>query len=404
MATLAAGVIVSLLPAAGKLCFEYLSKKIKGDHTQETFQNLRIALENLIQKLCSAAGQLIDKLSFCTLFLILAWKGESIGKSIFYGLFAAAIMRLIGNKLLNQETHTQQTPAHEPGANPIRGATPIPRDMRIDMTRGTISPATRLRIPTDGTATDVTLNAALIGDFCDIQIACTGKFMLLNNFEAESTITVLEAGEVYIDGTIGRIFGYRGGVININLCRGNISINGNIDGCRVVSVTECKGDITLTGKIDCHSTLIIDSCGRNIHLGDKIDCRSILNIRSCAGNVAITGKIDHGSRVTVGGAANVTVGGKIDCLAYWGWRSTLNVVCSGALIIKGKIHGNGKLMAKCHYFSTPEVGGNAIIDVVCMDYLIRSTSYFLWSGSHKVVCQGQDMGLKLRPNINHRIY
>ena len=36
--------------------------------------------------------------------------------------------------------------------------------------------------------------------------------------------------------------------------------------------------------------------------------------------------------------------------------------------------GNGKLMAKCLYFSTPEARGNAIIDVVCMDYLIGSAS------------------------------
>jgi hypothetical protein len=340
-------------------------------------------------------------------------------KSIFYGVFATVIMRLIGNKLLNPEMHPQQPPAPQKGDDAMRGAVDIQAGVAIDFSKIEIRAGTRLRIPADGIATDVILNATLIEDFCDIQIACTGKFILLNGFEAESTITVLEAGEVYIDGTIGRDFGSRRGAININLCRGNITINGNMDGCRVVSVTECQGDITLTGKIDCkctltigscdgniilgnkidcHSTLTIDSCGGDVNLRDKIDCRSTLNIRLCAGNVTITGKIDNDSKVTVGGATNVTVGEKIDCFVWL--KSTLDVVCSGRLVIKGKIHGGGKLMAKCHYFSTPEVGGNAIIDVVCMDYLIGSTSYFLWSGSHKVVCQGKDMGMKLRPNVN----
>lgn len=75
------------------------------------------------------------------------------------------------------------------------------------------------------------------------------------------------------------------------VCKGGIQLNGKIDDTSSVQIKSIDSNIVITGRIDHNSKVILEARNGNVTIGDKIDAGSNIQI-ICKGDILIQGKID----------------------------------------------------------------------------------------------------------------
>ena len=120
----------------------------------------------------------------------------------------------------------------------------------------------------------------------------------------------------------------------------------------------CKGNIIVNGKVDGGSVVYLVSTGGSCAISDKVDGSSTLTI-SCLGSVSIGNKIDGSSRVSIRCSGDITIGDKIDGSSQCDFYSE-----HGHILIKDKTDNSGTLVRWHSQFPIIVINGTNRANVV----------------------------------------